>query len=41
MLHDHRLKNDLRHKALRRAQEFDNLKTARETLGVYEEVYTK
>lgn len=39
IIHDQRLKSDLRQKALRRAEEFDNLKTARETLKVYEEVY--
>jgi len=39
IIQDSGLKADLKQKALRRAQEFDNLKTARETLEVYREVY--
>lgn len=39
ILQDHGLKNALKHKALARAQEFDNLKTARETLAVYRQAY--
>lgn len=39
ILQDPGLKSALKHKALARAQEFDNLKTARETLAVYKEVY--
>ena len=39
ILQDPGLKSALKHKALARAQGFDNLKTARETLAVYKEVY--
>ncbi|MBI3616606.1 MAG: glycosyltransferase family 4 protein [Candidatus Omnitrophica bacterium] len=39
ILQDSGLKSVLKHKALARAREFDNLKTARETLAVYKEVY--
>ena len=39
ILQDRGLKNILRQRALARAQEFDNLETARKTLRVYEEVY--
>lgn len=39
IIHDGTLKNILRQRALRRAQEFDNLKTAQKTLAVYQEAY--
>ena len=39
ILQDQGLKSVLKHKALARAQEFDNKETARKTLRVYEEVY--
>lgn len=39
ILQDPGLKSALKHKALARAQGFDNFKTARETLAVYKEVY--
>ena len=38
IIQDDGLKHRLRQKALKRAEEFDNLKTARETLKIYEEV---
>jgi len=39
IIHDHDLKKALKEKGLRRAEDFDFQKTARETLDVYEEVY--
>ncbi|MBI5150757.1 MAG: glycosyltransferase family 4 protein [Candidatus Omnitrophica bacterium] len=39
LLNDLEIRNAFREKALARAREFDNLKTARETLSVYKEVY--
>lgn len=39
VLGDSCLKDELKKKGLKRAETFDNLKTARETLRVYEEVY--
>lgn len=39
IIQDAGLRENLRQKALARAGEFDNLKTARETLKIYEEVY--
>jgi glycosyltransferase involved in cell wall biosynthesis len=39
ILEDRNFKKDLQRRAIERAQSFDNLKMARETLKVYEEVY--